>query len=87
MKILFYKRLTRNPEIGNTIPPSAFCPTSGYWGMLEIPNLALISLMKCYRVLQNARVIAFTVSELLRENQRGAGKTTPSPLAPPRLGL
>ena len=33
-------------------------------------------------MLQNARVTAFTVSELLRENQHG-GKITP----PPRLGL
>ena len=35
-------------------------------------------------MLQNARVRAFTVSELLRENQQeGGGKITPSP----RLGL
>ena len=34
-------------------------------------------------MLQNVRVTAFTVSELLRENQQG--KTTPRP--PPRLGL
>ena len=35
-------------------------------------------------MLQNARVAAFTVSELLRENQQG-GKINPSP--PARLGL
>ena len=29
--------------------------------------------MKCYQMLQNARVTAFTVSELLRENQQGGG--------------
>ena len=39
--------------------------------------------MKCYYILQNARVTAFSVSELLRENKQGGGKTTP----PPRLGL
>ena len=29
--------------------------------------------MKCYWMLQNAKVTAFTVSELLRENQQGEG--------------
>ena len=41
-----------------------------------------MSLVKCYWMLQNARVTAFTVSELLRENHQGAGITLP-----PRLGL
>ena len=35
-------------------------------------------------MLQNAKVTAFTVSELLRENQQRGGKIPPSP---PRLGL
>ena len=35
-------------------------------------------------MLQNARVIAFTISELLKENQQGV-KLSPSPS--PRLGL
>ena len=35
-------------------------------------------------MLQNARVTAFTVSELLRENQLG-GKVTPPPLTPTRI--
>ena len=39
--------------------------------------------MECYWMLQNARVTAFTISDLLRENQRG-GKITPHTL---RLGL
>ena len=30
-----------------------------------------VPLTKCYQMLQNARVIAFTVSSLLRENRRG----------------
>ena len=36
-------------------------------------------------MLQNARVTAFTVSKLLRENQQGEGvKITPPPPPPPR---
>ena len=54
------------------IPPSEFCPISGDWGNLAIPNLARMSLIK-YRILQNARVTAFTVSELLRKNQQREG--------------
>ena len=41
-------------------------------------------------MLQNIRVTAFTVSELLRENQQGVGgggKITPTHPPPPRLGL
>ena len=38
--------------------------------------------MKCYSMLQNAKVTAFTVSELLREKQQG-GSDNP----PPRFGL
>ena len=58
--IFFYKGLTRNPE---------FWPISGNWGELWIPNLAQISLIECYWMLQNTRVTAFTVFVLLRENQ------------------
>ena len=49
------------------IPPSEFCPISKDWGQLLIQ----MSLIKFYRMLQNFRVTAFTVSELLRENQQG----------------
>ena len=83
MTISFYKWLTRNPGIGNTL--SEFCAISGDWGKLEIPNLAQTSLIKCYWMLRNARVTAFTISELLRENQQvgeGGGCNSPS-----RLGL
>ena len=66
MTIFFYKGLTRNPEI----PPSEFCPISGDWGELWIPNLAQMSLIECYWMLQNSRVMAFTVFELLRENKK-----------------
>ena len=76
------------PEIRKSeIPPSEFCPISGDWGELGIPNLARMSLIKCYWMLQNARVTAFTVSELWRENQHG-GLSPPSPPPPPlRLRL
>ena len=65
------------------IPPSEFCQIPGDWDELEIPNSAGMSIMKCYWMLQNARVTAFTVSELLRENQQGVRGINP----PPRLGL
>ena len=53
------------------IPRSEFCPISENWGELGMPNLARTSLAKCYWKLQNARVTAFTVAELIRENQQG----------------
>ena len=56
------------------ISQSEFCTISWDCGQLEIPNLAQISLIKCYWMQQNARVIAFTLSELLRENQLGRGE-------------
>ena len=64
------------------IPPSEFCSIFGDWGELGIPNLAQMFLMKCYWMLPNARVTAFTISELLRLNPIGELKL---PL-PPRLG-
>ena len=69
------------PEIRRSeILPSEFCPISGDWGELWIPNLALMSLIKCYWMLQNSRVIAFTIFELLREIQLGGGgKIPPTP--------
>ena len=60
------------PEIRNLeITPSEFFPISEDWGELGLPNLAWMSVMKCYWMLQNSRVTAATVSELLRENQLG----------------
>ena len=58
------------------IPSSEVWSISGNWGKQGIPNLAQASLIKCCRMLQNARVTAFTVSEFL---------SPPPP--PPRLGL
>ena len=71
------------PEIRKSeIPPSAFCPISGDWGKLWIPNLARMSPIKYYWMLQNSRVTALTVFELLRENQLAGVKLPPS-LSPP----
>ena len=65
------------PEIRKSeIPPSEYCPISGDWGELWIPNLARMSLLECYWMLQNSRVTAFTVFALFRENQLGV-KVTP----------
>ena len=75
------------PEIRKSeIPPSEFCPISGDWGKLWIPNLARMSPIKYYWMLQNSRVTALTVFELLRENQLAGVKLPPS-LSPPKLGL
>ena len=67
------------PEIRKLeITLSEFFPISEDWSKLGTPNLARIFLMKSYRTLQIARVIAFTVSKLLRENQQGVGKIIPA---------
>ena len=60
------------PEIRKSeIPPSEFFPISEDWGGLWMPNLARMSVIECYWMLQNFRVTAFTVFELLRKNQLG----------------
>ena len=43
-------------------------PISANWGELGIPKLVLMFLMKCYYILQNARVTVFTISKLLSKN-------------------
>ena len=69
MTIFFYKGW---PEIRKSeIPPSEFCPMSGDWGELWIPNLVQMFQIEFYWMLQNFRVTAFTIFELLRENQLG----------------
>ena len=52
------------------IPSSEFWPISEDRNQLGIPNLVRMSLLKSCWMLQNTRVTAFTVSELLRENQK-----------------
>ena len=60
------------------ITPSGFGSISGDCCKQAIPNLARTSLIKCYWMMQNARVTAFTVSELLRKNRlEGGGGTNP----------
>ena len=62
------------PEIWKfEILPYEFWPIPGDWAKLWIPNITWKSLTKCYWKMQNARVTAFIVSELLRENQHGWG--------------
>ena len=63
--------MTRVQKLG--MPPSGLCPISGDWGMLGIPNLGPVSPIKYYWMLQNAKVTAFAVSGMLRENQYEGG--------------
>ena len=65
------------PEIQKSETPSSeFVPISGNWGEFGLPNLARTSLIKCYWMLQNARVTTFSVY-LLRNNQQWV-KLTPT---------
>ena len=67
------------PEIQKfEIPPSEFCSISGDWGRQVIQNLAWMPPIKCYWMLQNPRVTAFTISEL---------RPPPPAIPPPGLGL
>ena len=69
MTISFSKRLTRHRKIGNT--PVWVLPD--IWRLeYQIPNFARKPLIKCYWMLENARITASTVSGLLRENQQRA---------------
>ena len=72
--------IRHSPEIRKSEKTlSEFCPISGDWGKWIIPNFARSFLIKCYWMLQNARVTAFIVSELLRENQQASVKLLPPP--------
>ena len=64
MAIYFYKELTRNLEIGNTLPK-----------LYQIPGIrntkfTMDVVMKCYLLGKNSRATAFNISELLRKNQQ-----------------
>ena len=79
LELLQFLFITDLPEIQKSeIPPSDFCLISGDWGKLGIRNLAQMSLKRSYWILQNARVTAFTVSEILWENQQELVKNTPN---------
>ena len=70
------------PEIRKSeIPPSEFCPISEDWNGLCMPNLARMSLIEFYWMLQNSRVTAFTAFEL-RENQLWGGGVVKLPPPP-----
>ena len=73
LRISFYKRLTRNTEIGNT--PSEFCPIPEDWASKEfgtnVSNKIFLNAAK-------SQGYSFTVSELLRENQREGGHQPPT---------
>ena len=56
------------------MPSSELFPISGDWGNLGIPNLARVFLIRYYWILQNAKITAFTVSDLFREKQQGGGR-------------
>ena len=75
MTIFFYKGLTRNLEIGNN--PVWVLPNIWRLGRVMDTNLARMSQIECYWILQNSRVTTFTIFELLRENQL-EGKIAPS---------
>ena len=55
------------------IPLSQFCQIPADLDVLVIPNSARMFLINCYWILQNARVTAFTISELLRKTRQGRG--------------
>ena len=64
--IFFYKGLTRNPEIGNTL----VWVLPNIWRLEKVGDTTFdtnVSKKYCW-MLNNARVTAFTVSKLLREN-------------------
>ena len=77
MTIFFYKRLTRNPEFGNT--PAWVLPNIWRLGrVMDTKFDTKISNRKLHWMLQNSSVTAFTVFELLRENQLGWVKLSPA---------
>ena len=55
----------------SNITPPEFFRIPQYWGKLATANFSQMFVIKCYWVLLNARVTAFTVSEVLRENWQG----------------
>ena len=73
--IFLYKGLTRNLEIRNT--PIWVFPN--IWRLAQFSHTKFDTHVskKYYWMLRNARVIDFTVSELLRENQLGGERVVP----------
>ena len=62
------------PEIWKPeVPPSESFPVSGDWGELWIPNLAQMSLIECYWMLQNSRATVFTIFTVIKGKKTGTG--------------
>ena len=79
MTIFFYKGLTRNPEIESTLV--WVLPNIWRLGRVMDTKFGTNVSNKRYWILQNSRVTAFTVLELLRENHSGGWlKLPPLPL-------
>ena len=71
MTISIYKGLTRNPDIENT--PIWVLPNIWRIGQVRDTKFEANVSNISHRMLQNANVTAFTISELLRENQQEGG--------------
>ena len=69
MRIYFYKGLTWNPEIGNT--PVWVLPNIWWLEQVRNTKFGMDVYNKMLLMQQNARVTAFTISESLREKNRG----------------
>ena len=69
MTIFSFQFSSVSSKSGNRNNPVWVLPISGGLRELGIPDLARISLIKCYWMMQSARVTVFTVTELLREKQ------------------
>ena len=80
---LLYKGLTRNAEI--RISPVWVFPSIGDWGKLELPILVQMSLIKCYKLLQNARVAVFTW--VIKGKSTGVGRIREDKIGGGRIKL
>ena len=83
--IFYYKGFTRNLEIGNT--SVWVLPSIWKLGQVRNTKFGTKSLIKYYRMLQNAKVTAFTVSELLRQKPKRGIRLPSAESGWPRLGL
>ena len=64
------------PEIQKSeIPPSAFCPISGDWDELWIPNLTKMFLIECYWMLKNSGGYSFYYFRVIKGKPTGEAPT------------
>ena len=73
------------PEIRKSeIPQSEFCPISGDWNQLQIPNLARMCLVRCYWMLQNSKMgYSFDHFWVIKGKPTGRGNDKIAPLLYP----